>query len=88
MAENCPEQRLNCPYAGTRACIVTKHHLWWPKRDYATKLEQHFRNLDENIEMLRRCDHDDVHEFQVAPQKPTTEQMLQALGRISHQEAA
>lgn len=77
MAERCPVVALDCRYAGKANCIVTRHHLYWPARDYETPLELAFREA--NIDMERRCDHDDIHREQFPPLKPTVKEMITAL---------
>ena len=83
MAERCPVTSLHCPYAGKKTCIVTRHHLYWPARDYTSPVEHAFRNLPENIQMESRCDHDEIHRTELPPKKPQIEQMLRALSQIA-----
>ena len=76
MAESCPTPRQDCKYEGTPECLITQHHLYWPRPDYTTKLEKDFRNLPQNKEPLSRCDHDELHATQDPPEKPSTDFMV------------
>lgn len=81
MAERCPEPQEGCRYAGRKTCMLTTHHLYWPRREYSTPVEEAFRELPENKERLSRCDHDELHRNEFPPIKPNLLQMLQALNK-------
>lgn len=72
MAEQCPVPREGCMYAGTPECILTVHHLYWPSPDYQTKTERFFREMHANKQFnVPRCEHDEIHATQEAPEKPS-----------------
>lgn len=81
MAERCSNVAFNCPYKGKKTCILTRHHVYWPAREYTSELEDTFRNLPENIHTESRCDHDEIHRNELPPHKPTTEQMIRAIAQ-------
>lgn len=88
MAEMCPQPNPECRYYGTRACIVTTHHLVYPAREYQTPVEYAYRDMPENKVRLSRCDHDEVHRNEFPPEKPSLLEMLNALNRSQEHERA
>ena len=59
--------------------MLTKHHCWYPRRDYTTALERKFRNLPCNIVLLEDDIHRLLHEYQEPPRKPSAKEMRQAI---------
>lgn len=79
-----PEQMAVCPL---RRHFTDWHHRYWPRREYRDPVEQEFRDLDENGVRLCRNEHNIIHETQEPPEKPTREEMIQAIARTVLQEA-
>lgn len=75
MAEACQNPRPDCKYAGTPNCIQTVHHLYYPASEYVGYIATHFRNLEDNKEILSRCDHDELHATERPPEQPSREFM-------------
>ena len=40
---------------------MQRHHRYWPRRDYKTRVEKKFRNLPCNIDLLSAAEHTRVH---------------------------
>lgn len=57
----------------------TRHHLWWPRSDYKTRLERSFRNHPLNSSNIEESIHNELHKSSKPPQKPSTEFMRQFL---------
>jgi hypothetical protein len=77
-----------CPLANTkRGCFEDIHHEFWPKRHYQTPLEKEFRELDENKVQMCRWEHEDLHRYEQPPEKPSREEMINALASLAVQEA-
>ena len=72
----------DCKYRGTAQCLITNHHLYWPKPDYTTHTEKAFRELPENKVPLPRCLHDLEH-LQAPPDKPDLIAMKIMLGELA-----
>lgn len=77
MKGECPNPRPDCPYSGE--CFSDEHHLYFPRVDYHDIMGTEFRNLPENKEQICRWDHQERHEVEEPPEKPSREQMLGAL---------
>lgn len=60
---------------------ISKHHLWYPRRDYQTRLEKTFRALQCQIVLLDDHTHRSVHRHSEPPHKPSHEEMVAALER-------
>lgn len=105
MVEGCPAPSEDCPYfwrkprgplkkQQSHGCSSDEHHLMWPKRNYQSPLERQFRELPENKEQTCRWEHDEIHQFDHPPKKPTAEAMISAIARaaleegLSHEQAA
>ena len=82
MSELCPEPRPECKYYDTDECVITRHHLYFPQKEYILPFEKRYRNLGENIVRLARCDHDYEHANNPPPEKPTREFMIAEIKRI------
>jgi len=80
--EACPNpNRAGCPWKERKGgCFADNHHLFWPASDYKTPLEKRFRWLPENQEQTCRMEHDEAH-HELPPEKPSIEQMRQAIAR-------
>lgn len=74
MIGRCENPDYNCKYRRTIG-----HHLYHPKRDYQTELENAFRNLGCNIVQMCECAEKQLHEFTNPPSKPSVEEMVVAL---------
>ena len=81
MIGECPNPRISCPFAPR--CASNTHHLYFPANSYQTPLERLFRELPENKEQMCMYEHQLLHELTEAPKKPSLEEMLRALGRVS-----
>ena len=57
----------------------TRHHLWWPKVCYRTRLEKSFRDHPLNSITLDESIHNSLHHHSDSPQKPSEEFMRQFL---------
>lgn len=68
-------------------CHMSRHHLFWPRRDYRKEIAREFRNLDENKVYVCRAIHDEYH-LEEPPEKPSLGEMRQALGRTALEEAS
>lgn len=75
-----------CRYAPS--CYQDSHHVYFPRRDYKTKIEKQFRNLPENLVEMCRNDHDNLHATQTPPEKPSRDEMLVAISRTAIGEVA
>jgi len=61
------------------ACL-TEHHLYWPEHDYTgDPVSRTFHDLPVNKMLVCRKMHDDFHETEEPPPKPSREDMLQAI---------
>lgn len=58
---------------------TSKHHLWWPRRDYKTDIERRFRGLPCNVVELQHDTHLLIHEYQEPPTKPLPMEMARAI---------
>jgi hypothetical protein len=92
MIEGCPSPRSDCPYYDRRprgplkgkqfhGCFSDTDHHYWPENQYTTRLEKEFRNLPENKEQICRDLHDERHEFEHPPKKPSVEDMIRAIAQ-------
>lgn len=79
--ERCPDPRPDCFYADTALCGLSRHHRFWPRDDYRTKLERAFRNHPGNIDLLPNCQHRELHLTTKPPEKPPGSQMAAFLLR-------
>lgn len=76
----CPQSNEACPYfAG--GCFESVHHEYWPRNEYSTPVERIFRDLPENKVMLCRDLHDELHAEQDRSEKPSREEMMEAIGQ-------
>lgn len=55
---------------------MTKHHLYWPRRDYAAGVEKKFRNLPCNIVLMDELAHRQLHATTRPPKKPKRAKMV------------
>ncbi len=62
-------------------CFADVHHIYYPERRYKTGLEVRFRRLDENKMELCRGFHQEIHDEDTPPPKPTVQFMRAALNR-------
>ena len=73
---------MPCPYCGDPCCYTDRHHLYWPRNQYKTKLERTFRGM--HIVRIPRCVHNEIHATTRPPQKPSVNYMkavIQSKGR-------
>lgn len=70
--EKCPNQ--NCKLYP--ACHKDKHHIYYPRANYTTRLEREFRAS--HVVNICRALHDEIHTVE-APPKPNRQQMLSDL---------
>ena len=70
------------------SCYQDSHHVYFPRRDYKTKIEKQFRNLPENLVEMCRLEHDNLHATQTPPEKPSRDEMLVAISRTALGEVA
>jgi hypothetical protein len=61
-----------------------RHHKYFPRRDYTTKLEKAFRNHQCNIVMMTAPLHRELHRTVEPPRKPTGRAMQLFLIRHKH----
>lgn len=79
--ESCPEPKPDCPFAQTALCGLTKHHDYWPKKEYSTKIEKRFRELKSHVRLLPNCEHREFHLNNRPPVKPPLKHMVAVLYR-------
>jgi hypothetical protein len=81
--DRCPRANQACPqYNNKLGCVLVRHHLFYPKRDYQTSLEKHFRELPENKVSMCMGQENEVHRVEpYGPPKPSTEIMLFCVNR-------
>lgn len=60
---------------------LSRHHIWYPRRDYQTRTEKVFRMLPCQVVMLDDHTHRMLHRHSEPPSKPTQDEMLQAIER-------
>lgn len=77
----CPDGMYeNCPVFDSEGeCYQDEHHDYWPRRDFVRKIEKRFRNLPENKVFICRALHNAIHATTPPPEKPTREEMINAL---------
>lgn len=56
-----------------------RHHIWYPKRDYTTRLERRFRELPCGIVFLPVRTHNLLHALQAPPKNPSRFEMAEAI---------
>lgn len=78
MRGECLNENPDCPFY-YEGCYTDTHHLFYPRRDYRTRVEKEFRELPENKEQLCRAVHNERHAMEGPPQKPSREEMLGAI---------
>lgn len=66
-------------------CFMDIHHLYHPRRDYKTKDEKEFRELDENKVNMCRDFHNMDHAVFPPPDKPDAEFIADAIKRVRKQ---
>ena len=71
MPEPCSQPNPDCKYFGTPECMMTTHHLYYPAKDYTTRIERFFREMPENKTRLSWCEHQELHATQEPPVKPS-----------------
>jgi len=60
-----------------------RHHLWWPRTEYMTRVERRFRNLGQFVVHVCPVAHEKAHHYFEPPVKPNREFMLDALDEAS-----
>jgi len=70
---------LNPLIEGCRPRKSIGHHLYWPRRNYQTELEQAFREKPEHIIQICACAEWLIHNAMRPPEKPPVEEMIVAL---------
>jgi len=63
----------------TMGTSKTRHHLWFPAKNYKSKLERKFRALPCNIVLLDLDVHLLLHKHQTPPTKPSAEEMTEVI---------
>jgi len=58
---------------------VDKHHLYYPRRAYKTRIEKRFRNMAVNVVEMCVNEHRTLHDEEEPPVKPSREEMLKVL---------
>lgn len=72
-----PESQSACPL---RRCRGTDtHHLYFERREYGTKTEKDFRELEAAKYIGERCVHEAIHASGYHPDKPDRADMITAL---------
>ena len=56
-----------------------RHHIFYERNQYQTRIERDFRNLGENIIRICRCKHTEIHNNLEPPEKPPTDYMVEQL---------
>lgn len=79
LCESCPYRYLCQHNDQDHMYSRTKHHLFFPKRAYRTRLERKFRQHPKNIQYLCRRLHDLIHIYEKPPEKPTVKEMREFL---------
>ena len=69
---DCKYWKRGCPKS-------SRHHLYWPEKDYNTRVERDFRALGENVVAMCREEHDILHATTRPPHKPSRQIMLQVI---------
>lgn len=83
MKGECPNPRPDCKYAELGGCFSDTHHLFFPRRNYTSKVDREFRELPINKEQLCRAEHDERHATEPLPDKPTRDKMLGIIATYS-----
>lgn len=60
-------------------CRTDIHHTIFPRRNYKTKIEKKFRELDVNKVRICRLAHNALHATGIMPPKPTRDEMCEAI---------
>jgi hypothetical protein len=63
---------------------VERHHIWYPRDEYRTKLERRFRNLPLFVVSMESEAHKFLHIYNDPPRKPDKNlmaKMIQIYGR-------
>lgn len=68
----------DCPNFST-GCFEDRHHEFWPKSDYETRVEKVFRSLACNIVSICRAEHEELHATSDPPEKPSQDSMVDAI---------
>lgn len=80
MSESCPKASDDCPWADRElGCHVSVHHEYWPKYKYRSELEKKFREHALNKVVICRREHDEIHNTQQPPVKPSAQEMRNVL---------
>ena len=58
---------------------MNKHHVFWPRNAYTTKVERRFRNLPCNVVWVDSYAHKLIHVFTRPPDKPNISEMSQSI---------
>lgn len=80
----CPKrQQSNCDQRRTKlGCHLINHHVFYPRRLYATELEEEFRELPSNrVQMCWGAEVQLHRDYPNGPPKPTVELMLYCVGQ-------
>ena len=77
----CPFENENCKYYdSSTGCFSDTHHRFWPRDEYTSQVEKHFRGSFVTLEC--RAVHDEIH-AQAQPEHPSRDEMFRMLGRLA-----
>jgi len=74
-AKDCPQAKAN----GGKGCREDIHHRYWPEKAYKTLVEKAFRNLLPNTVKTCRRIHQEIHDTEDPPEKPSRDLMVRAI---------
>jgi len=60
---------------------IDRHHIYYPRKWYKTKLEKKFRNHPDNVIFIDKMFHRAIHLADSPPPKPSADYMRQFLDR-------
>ena len=77
----CPADTIgHCPVFETEGeCYEDRHHEYWPRSEYTTKVEREFRGLEVNQIVICRALHNGIHARRRRSEKPPRKEMLRAI---------
>ena len=81
----CPNASPECKYWESKhGCRTNIHHEYYPARDYKTPVEKEFVELPQNKTEMCMAEHDERHNTERPPVKPSRDEMLLAIQGIRH----
>lgn len=60
---------------------TSRHHLWWPRREYKSPTQRHFRNLPCMVVEIDVETHKLIHAYNEPPIMPSHTEMTVAIER-------